>query len=280
MSEHDLPSILTRTASVEQSYFPPSRPLRMFQRNSSTDGSSDIKTAFRPQRPSHLRRSITASPAATVTLSTDQMPRHHDVFHMTTITAALTSDSESQTGQSTPSGSMFSLPSRTEDSNSDADDDDSITTLDLSSSRLSCIPAALFHESELLFQIRTLDLSSNPLCSTQDLYLTSSLALPLLETLVLRRCGLSRIDPLTAYLKAPELRELDISGHELTGFVPELRQYFGKLIVLDASGGQFEFIEETALKGLKRIDLRGNRLGQREDQVRQMGERLGTLIQV
>jgi hypothetical protein len=175
---------------------------------------------------------------------------------------------------------MFSLPSHTEDSDSDVDDDVPNSTLDLSSSSLSCIPAALFHESELLFQIRTLDLSSNPLCSTQDLYLTFPLTLPVLETLILRRCGLSRIDPLTTYLKAPELRELDISGHELTGFVPALRQFFAKLIVLDANGGQFEFVEETAVVGLKRIDLRGNQLGQREDQVRKMGERLGTLIQL
>ena len=91
---------------------------------------------------------------------------------------------------------------------------------------------------------------------------------------------MSRVDPLVRYLNAPELRELDISGHEFTGFVPEFQQFFPKLRCLLARRGQFEFVEETAMRGLRLLDLSENCVNDKDGKLRETGANLGVEVLV
>ena len=91
---------------------------------------------------------------------------------------------------------------------------------------------------------------------------------------------MSRVDPLVKYLKAPELRELDISSHEFTGFVPEFRKYFPQLKSLVASKGQFEFVEEAAMRGLQVLDLTENCINDGDGKVRELGVGMGVKVLV
>ncbi len=265
MAASTYPNILTRVASVEQSYFPPRRPCSIFLRPPSANTAQDLKRDIRPRRPSGLRRATSITPTATVTVSTDAIPQSEDNFLDTAIkTLSLNRPNEA-----------FLSDDRLSD-----DDEPDITTLDLSGSGFDCIPTTLFMECDSFLYIKTLDLSENPLCSTQDLYMTDTIILPHLTVLLLRRCGLSRVDPLVKYLKAPELQKLDISSHEFTGFVPEFQQIFPKLRSLVASRGQFEFVEEAAMRGLRLLDLTENLIKDEDDKLKDMGKGLGVEVMV
>lgn len=272
MMETTYPNILTRVASVEQSYFPPRRPCSIFLRTPSASTAQDLKRDIRPRRPSGLRRATSVTPTATVTVSTDTIPQSEDNF----LEAAIQSLPLNAPNEPTL---IVDGPILIDDQLSD-DDEPDITTLDLSGSGFDCVPTTLFMECDSFLYIKTLDLSENPLCSSQDLYMTDTIILPHLTKLLLRRCGMSRVDPLVKYLKAPELEELDISSHEFTGFVPEFQQIFPKLRSLIASRGQFEFVEEAAMRGLRLLDLTENLVKDGEGKLKEMGAGLGVEVMV
>ena len=264
MEDPIYPNILTRVASVEQSYFPPRRPSSFFLRVPSANTSSELEKEFRPKRPDGLRRATSITPTATVTVSTDKVPQSQDGFLDVPFRS--------------PSFAFYDEAYLSDDTASDCDEE--VTSLDLSASGFDCIPVSLFQESDCFLHIQTLDLSQNPICSSQDLYMIDTVILPHLMTLILRRCGMSRVDPLVKYLKAPELRELDISNHEFTGFVPQFQQFFPKLIHVNASRGQFEFIDEAAWRGLKHLDLTDNLIQDQEGKLRDMAIGLGVEVLV
>ena len=268
--ETTYPNILTRVASVEQSYFPPRRPCSIFLRTPSANTAQDLKRDIRPRRPSGLRRATSVTPTATVTVSTDTIPQSEDNF----LDVAVKSLSLSAPHEPTVTDDKDIFT----DDQSSAEEEPDIATLDLSGSGFDCIPTTLFMECDSFLYIKTLDLSENPLCSSQDLYITDTIILPHLTTLLLRRCGMSRVDPLVKYLKAPELQELDISSHEFTGFVPEFQQIFPKLRTLIASRGQFEFVEEAAMRGLRVLDLTENLVKDIDGKLREMGVGLGVEV--
>ena len=265
------PNILTRVASVEQSYFPPRRPCSIFLRAQSANTAQDLKRDIRPRRPSGLKRATSVTPTATLTVSTDTIPQSEDNFLDATV------HSPSLNAPDEPTLTV-DKPISTDDQLSDDNDEPEITTLDLSGSGFDCIPTTLFMECDSFLYIKTLDLSENPLCSSQDLYMTDTIILPHLTKLLLRRCGMSRVDPLVKYLKAPELEELDISSHEFTGFVPEFQQIFPKLTSLIASRGQFEFVEEAAMRGLGFLDLTENLVKDEDGKLKEMGAGLGVEV--
>lgn len=199
----------------------------MFLRGSSASSGQDLRRPGHKRRPSGLRRSASISPAATITLSTDRVPGSEDAI------ISLVNSAWAEVPRKAPVLDETGF-----------DDDTDIKNLDLRASGFDRIPISLFLEADCFLHIETLDLSENPLCSSQDLYMTDTIILPHLKSLILRQCGMSRVDPLVKHLKAPNLRELDISSHELTGFVPEFQQHFPNLRHLNASRGQFEFVEE------------------------------------
>ena len=86
------------------------------------------------------------------------------------------------------------------------------------------------------------------------------------------------MDPLVRHIRAPNLRELDISTHHFTGFVPEFRQYFPRLETLVATKGSFEWVEQVAVRGLRLLDLTDNLVKDHDGKLRGSCARMGTRI--
>ena len=152
------------------------------------------------------------------------------------------------------------------------------TALDLSDSGFNCIPIGLFAEADCFLQIQTLNLSNNPFDSSLDLYITETLVLPQLTSLYLRSCNLSHIDPLVRHLRAPNLKELDMSTHQFTGLVPDFRRHFPRLESLLACKGSFDRVEAISLKGLRLLDLKENLVKDHDGKLRGLSARMGTRI--
>lgn len=160
----------------------------------------------------------------------------------------------------------------------DTDFDDEPAALDLSDSGFTSVPVPLFAESDCLLSVYSLDLSQNPMDGTSEEYLAENIHLPNLESLRLQSCHMSSLEPLMRHLRAPNLKELDISDHCLDGPVPHLQRFFPKLHTLIARGGRFEHLDEAAVAGLAFVDLSDNLLGAADDQLMERCHELGTRL--
>ena len=134
-----------------------------------------------------------------------------------------------------------------------------IHTLKLSNNELSAFPYELLSHPALKYSLQSLDLSHNPaLHPTQ--YLTSELFLPSLKSLYIVSTGLTSLDALTTYMKAPALTELNISCHRLAGRVPWVRAWFPNCVTLLATDNWFNSIDTEGVRGLEVLDIRNNEI--------------------
>lgn len=132
-----------------------------------------------------------------------------------------------------------------------------VHTIRLANNDLTAFPVELLMHPNIRWNLRSLDMSHNPgLHSTE--YLQEELHLPLLQSLYIVSTGLTTLDTLTTYLKAPELKELNISCHRLTGHIPWVRAWYPSLTTLLASDNWFESIDVEAVRGLEVLDIRNN----------------------
>jgi hypothetical protein len=105
-------------------------------------------------------------------------------------------------------------------------------------------------------QISSLDLSHNPFDPVH--YLTAPLSLPYLKSLSIVSTGVTTLDALCTYLSAPQLTELNISCHRLSGPLPRIRDSFPKLSILLATDNWFSELPLKSILGLTVVDLRNN----------------------
>ena len=243
------PSFMERNISPQDSYFPLQRPASRFLRVPSA------ADAYQRRRTSVVRRAISSDPAkpSAITLTNQTLPEHEDLFDDLMEAKADWIDSHD-------------IPFLDDDdfARSPFSSEGDIAMLDLSNSGFDTVPLSLFAEGDMFMGIKSLDLSQNPLDFSEHAYMTESLLLPQLTSLYIRQCGMSHIEPLVRFLKAPNLEELDISQHNLSGFVPELQRFFPRIQTLLANNGQFSWLEEVAVKGLRLIDLTNNNIGEED----------------
>ncbi|KAK5107207.1 hypothetical protein LTR62_001653 [Meristemomyces frigidus] len=130
-----------------------------------------------------------------------------------------------------------------------------LSSLNLRGNSLTHVPPCLWLAQDL----QILDLSHNSLFDGRG-YFSAELEFPVLQELNLSFCRLETLEPLVASLVAPKLRRLDISGNNLTGPVPALRDTFPTLTTLLAKDDHFSSISFPVLKGLHTVDLTGNEI--------------------
>lgn len=135
----------------------------------------------------------------------------------------------------------------------------SIHTLKLSNNDLSRFPVELISHPAVKDSICSLDLSHNP-CIHPTEYLSSELFLPRLKSLYIVSTGLSSLDALTAYLKAPGLTELNISCHRLAGELPTVRTWWPNCHTLLATDNWFSDLDVESVRGLEVLDIRNNEI--------------------
>lgn len=134
-----------------------------------------------------------------------------------------------------------------------------IHTLKLSNNDLAAFPYKLLSHPALKYSLQSLDLSHNPLLHPTQ-YLTSELFLPSLKSLYIVSTGLTSLDALTTYMKAPSLTELNISCHRLAGHVPWVRAWFPNCVTLLATDNWFTSIDTEGVRGLEVLDIRNNEI--------------------
>ncbi|KAK5046096.1 hypothetical protein LTR84_008553 [Exophiala bonariae] len=134
-----------------------------------------------------------------------------------------------------------------------------IHTLKLSNNDLTALPSELLAHPALKYSLQSLDLSHNPLLHPTQ-YITSELFLPSLKSLYIVSTGLTSLDALTTYMKAPELAELNISCHRLAGRVPWVQAWFPKCTTLLATDNWFTSIDPEGVRGLEVLDIRNNEI--------------------
>lgn len=134
-----------------------------------------------------------------------------------------------------------------------------IHTIRLANNDFTALPIELLMHPSIRGSLRSLDMSHNPSLHPTD-YLTSEIDLPLLQSLYIVSTGLTTLETLTTYLKAPNLRELNISCHRMTGHLPLVRTYYPLLTTLLASDNWFESIDVEAVRGLEVLDIRNNEI--------------------
>jgi len=132
-----------------------------------------------------------------------------------------------------------------------------IHTIRLANNDFTALPIELLMHPSIRGSLKSLDMSHNPSLHPTD-YLTSEIDLPLLQSLYIVSTGLTTLDTLTTHLKAPNLRELNISCHRMTGHLPCVRTYYPLLTTLLASDNWFESIDVEAVRGLEVLDIRNN----------------------
>lgn len=163
-----------------------------------------------------------------------------------------------------PSGGILDLSSRALTAISAeeidvSDPDTPVHTLKLSNNELCEFPAKLLSHPALKYSVQSLDLSHNPLLSPTN-YLDSELFLPNLKSLYIVSTGLTSLDALTTYLKAPSLTEINISCHRLTGRVPWVRAWWPNCQTLLATDNWFTSVEVEGVRGLEVLDVRNNEI--------------------
>jgi Leucine-rich repeat (LRR) protein len=134
-----------------------------------------------------------------------------------------------------------------------------VLTLKLSNNELSSFPTDLLSHPSLKYSLQSLDLSHNPQLHPTD-YLTSELFMPNLKSLYIVSTGLTSLDALTTHLRAPELREINISCHRLAGHVPWVRAWWPKVTTLLATDNWFTSVDVEGVRGLEVLDIRNNEI--------------------
>lgn len=134
-----------------------------------------------------------------------------------------------------------------------------VHTIRMANNDLTAFPVELLQHPSIRWSLRSLDISHNPGIHPTE-YLQEELHLPLLQSLYVVSTGLTTLDTLTTYLKAPELKELNISCHRLTGHIPWVRAWYPAMTTLLASDNWFESIDVEAVRGLEVLDIRNNEI--------------------
>ncbi|KAK5103672.1 hypothetical protein LTS08_003090 [Lithohypha guttulata] len=132
-----------------------------------------------------------------------------------------------------------------------------IHTIRLANNDFTTLPVELLMHPSVRWSLKSLDMSHNPLLHSTD-YISTEVHLPLLHSLYIVSTGLTTLDTLTSHLKAPELRELNISCHRLSGHIPWVRAWYPSITTLLASDNWFESIDVEAVRGLEVLDIRNN----------------------
>ncbi|KAK5939353.1 hypothetical protein PMZ80_008657 [Knufia obscura] len=160
-----------------------------------------------------------------------------------------------------PKGGVLDLSPRNLSSLDPADIDLTapVHTVRLANNDFSSFPVELLMHPSIRWSLRSLDMSHNPLLHPID-YLNSETHLPVLQSLYIVSTGLTTLDTLTTYLKAPDLRELNISCHRMAGHLPWVRAWYPSLTTLLASDNWFESIDVEAVRGLEVLDIRNNEI--------------------
>lgn len=143
-----------------------------------------------------------------------------------------------------------------------------VHTLNLSANNLTTFPVALLTHPMLQHNLKTLDLSHNPLAGST--YLSTTLTLSSLLTLNVISTGMTTLDALTTHLKAPALQSLNISCHRLSGHLPWPRAFWPSVTILLATDNWFSSIDVEAVRGLEVLDVRNN-------EIETLPAKLGTL---
>ncbi|OQV10906.1 Leucine rich repeat-containing protein [Cladophialophora immunda] len=134
-----------------------------------------------------------------------------------------------------------------------------IHTLKLSNNELTSFPVDLLSHPSLKYTLQSLDLSHNPQLHPTE-YLTSELFLPNLKSFYIVSTGLTSLDALTTYLKAPCLTEVNISCHRLAGHVPWVRAWWPNVNSLLATDNWFSSVDVEGVRGLEVLDIRNNEI--------------------
>jgi Leucine-rich repeat (LRR) protein len=146
--------------------------------------------------------------------------------------------------------------------------DDTIYDLRLHHNSLNDIPVSLLSHRSFSDNLRSIDMSHNPLRVS---YLSSSLTLAQLKDLSLAFCHLKSLDALTTHLSAPKLDTLNISSNNLSGFLPRLRSHFPTLATVLAADNHFSVLEIHAAQGLVTLDIRNNEIDHLEPRLGLLG---------
>ncbi|EXJ55824.1 hypothetical protein A1O7_08755 [Cladophialophora yegresii CBS 114405] len=134
-----------------------------------------------------------------------------------------------------------------------------IHTLKLSNNELTSFPTELLSHPSLKYSLQSFDLSHNPQLHPTD-YLTCELFMPYLKSLYIVSTGLTSLDALTTHLRAPELKEINISCHKLAGHVPWVRAWWPKVTTLLATDNWFNSVDVEGVRGLDVLDIRNNEI--------------------
>ncbi|OAL32150.1 hypothetical protein AYO22_00599 [Fonsecaea multimorphosa] len=173
----------------------------------------------------------------------------------------LTSSNSKGEYRYTPSNGILDLSSHSLATLSVAEIDfsSSVHTLKLSNNELTSFPVDLLSHPSLKYTLQSLDLSHNPQLHPTE-YLSSELFLPNLKSLYIVSTGLTSLDALTTYLKAPALAELNISCHRLAGHVPWVRAWWPNVNTLLATDNWFSSVDVEGVRGLEVLDIRNNEI--------------------
>ncbi|KAJ9626163.1 hypothetical protein H2204_010115 [Knufia peltigerae] len=150
-----------------------------------------------------------------------------------------------------------------------------IRTLNLSNNDLTTFPVDLLNHPMLKYSLQVLDLGHNP-CLHSTEYLTSELFLPNLKSLYIVSTGLTSLDALTTYLKAPCLIELNISCHRLAGRVPWVRAWWPTCTTLLATDNWFSSVDVEGVRGLEVLDIRNNEIETLPPKIGLLGNKPGS----
>jgi Leucine-rich repeat (LRR) protein len=142
---------------------------------------------------------------------------------------------------------------------SQIDLDLSIHTLKFSNNDLTALPLELLNHQSVKYTLTSLDLSHNPRLHPTE-YLKEELFLPALKSLYIVSTGMTSLDALTTYLRAPELEELNISCHRLIGHIPWVRSWYPKCTTLLATDNWFSSVDTDGVHGLEVLDIRNNEI--------------------
>lgn len=149
-----------------------------------------------------------------------------------------------------------------------------VHTIRLANNDFTTFPVELLLHSSVRWSLRSFDISHNPSLHPID-HLATEVHLPLLQSLYVVSTGLTTLETLTTYLKAPELRELNISCHRLTGHLPWVRAWYPTITTLLASDNWFDSIDVEAARGLEVLDVRCNEIASLPPKLGLLGNHAG-----
>ena len=149
-----------------------------------------------------------------------------------------------------------------------------VHTLRLANNDFTTFPVELLLHPSVKWSLRSLDISHN-LSLHPTNYLSSEVHLPLLQSLYIVSTGLTTLDTLTEFLRAPELKELNISCHRLSGHIPWVKAWFPTLTTLLASDNWFDSIDVEAVRGLEVLDVRNNEIEHLPPKIGLLGNHAG-----